>query len=189
MSLGQIQEAIGAALRPLGFIERKGAWNRRSAGFVDVIDLQMSKSGDMVTINVGVLHERVHVNVWGTDVPAFVDEPSSTVRVRLGQLIDGKDTWLALEETPTASQLTDLLVRHGLPFVDSLHSVEAMESYLTLQGVIKQRYPLPKIHLALLMHERGDKAAACLLLAEIRSTTTAAWQGRVDEVRKRIACD
>lgn len=189
MSLDNIREGIDTILRSLGFVRRKTTWNRRSGAFIDVIDLQVSKSGDMVTMNAGVLHGGVHRNTWGTDVPTFVDEPSSTVRARLSQLTDGKQTWWPIESSATKSDLTVLLRTHVVPFLESMHSDIAMEQYLGSEQVGTQSYPLPRIHIALLRYERGDKAGACALLSDMKSNTSGAWQNRVEEVAKRIGCE
>jgi hypothetical protein len=118
MSVSANADDLDAVVKPLGFTRRKMTWNRRSGEFIDVIDLQRGKSGDMVTMNVGVIHIAVHRRVWGKDVPAFA----------------------------------------------------------------------PKIHLAMLRFERGDKSAACALLSEMTLEVGKAWLDKIDEISKRIDC-
>ena len=189
MTPSKLSGDIGAILEPLGFVRRKMAWNRRSHGFIDIIDLQRSKSGDSITMNVGVMHIGVHQKTWGEAPPAFADEASSTVRARLGHLIDGKDLWWSLTNLPTRDHLDDLCAHHVLPFLDRTHSVEGIERHLMSEQVEQRAYPLPRIHLALLRFERGDKEAACALLSEMRSNTAGAWLARIRETAKRISCD
>ncbi len=71
---------------------RKGLlWNRDCADFVDVIDLQISKSKDTFTINAGVADKFVIHACWSTDGSGMVEEASCTVRARLGELLYGRD--------------------------------------------------------------------------------------------------
>lgn len=46
---------LDAILVPWGCRRHKQTWNRRAGGLVDVIDLQVSKAGDTMTANLGVL--------------------------------------------------------------------------------------------------------------------------------------
>ena len=180
---------LDAILRPVGFARHKVTWNRRSGDFVDIVDLQRSKSGDMITMNLGVLHALVYRKAWNQELPEFLDEPSSTVRARIGQLVNGKDLWWADADFPVGENLRDLCKRFVLPFLDGLHSVEAMEEQLVRQGVEARPYPLPKIHLALLRFERGDRAGARNSLLELRSKTTEPWRARIDEVLRQLSRD
>lgn len=79
--------------KPLGFKRQKTVWNRRSGHLVQVVDLQIRKAGDTATLNTGVLDSDVHMKLWEGEPPQFVEQPSSTVGARVGELIDGKDLW------------------------------------------------------------------------------------------------
>jgi len=188
MTRSELGNELDAILRELGFTRRKTTWNRRSGEFIDVIDLQLSKSGDMTTMNVGVTHTGVYQKTWGKAPPTFVDEASSTVRSRIGQLVDGTDLWWPFSNPPAREQLDALCRRFVMPFLERMHSVETMEHQLITEQADRHLYPLPKIHLALLRFERGDGVAACALLSELRSTTSGSWRNRVNEVASRIAC-
>jgi hypothetical protein len=64
MTVTDMKREIDKALSPLGFVRHNATWNRRSAQFVDVIDLQVSKSPDSVTMNAGVLHsDQIHLAI------------------------------------------------------------------------------------------------------------------------------
>ena len=73
---------LDALLIPLGFARQKFTWNRRSASVVDVVDVQLSKAGDAVTVNAGVLDPEVHVALWGSKPPETVEQPTCTVCAR-----------------------------------------------------------------------------------------------------------
>lgn len=188
MSTKPVIASMDELLKPLGFARHKAIWNRQSDCFVDVIDLQTSKAGDTMTINAGVLHPEVHRKCWATEPPAVIEEPSCTVRVRVGQLVEGKDLWWRLNDHGIVNDVAENLTAHVLPFLERMHSVEAMEQFLTTAQVTKQKYPPPVIYLAILKNERGDSESACALLTELGKRTVGAWKTRISEVAERLAC-
>ena len=44
---------------------------------MEVVDLQISKSGDTATLNVGVLYRPIYLRCWGQEAEWFVEEPGS----------------------------------------------------------------------------------------------------------------
>ena len=94
MSTKNIKSRLDERLKPIGFVRHKDVWNRKLGTFIDVIDIQTSKAGDTITINCGVLNSEVSKLFFGAPLASTsVDEPSCTVRARVGQLIDDKDLW------------------------------------------------------------------------------------------------
>lgn len=180
--------AFDALLAPNGFKRRELTWNRRSGRLVDVVDLQISKPGDATTANVGVADPEVYRRCWGEDLEGFVEEPSCTVRARVGELSSGKDLWWPIEQIEGPTKLTGLVENHGLPFIEGMHSRVAMAKYLTNAGVRKRKYPPPIIYLAILNYDLGDKVAACALLDELSKTSIGAWRTRVNQVLLRLEC-
>lgn len=188
MSTKPVVARMESVLKPLGFRRHKATWNRRFDSFVDVIDVQTSKSGDSITVNAGVLHADVHRRCWATDLPAVIEEPSCTVRIRIGQLVEGKDLWWPLSDRGTVSDVVDTVTACVLPFLERLHSLEAMEQFLTTAQVTKSRYPPPIIYLAILKSLQGNGEDACGLLAELARNSVDPWKARIGEVCKRLAC-
>jgi len=189
MSSKPIIQRTDEVLRPLGFFRHKATWNRSSEPFVDVIEIQKSKSGDTVTVNAGVLHPGVHKQCWGTELPAIIQEPECIVRARIGHLVEGKDIWWQLNDPATLNEIPEKLITYVLPFLARMHSLGAMEQFLTAAHVIRQKYPPPIVYLAILKSELDDKPGACALLADLRRQTTAAWLPRVRDVIKRLKCE
>lgn len=188
MSTKPVIIRVDELLKPLGFVRHKATWNRRSDSFVDVIDVQTSKAGDTITINAGVLHPGVHGKCWGTEPPSVIEEPSCTVRIRVGQLLDGKDLWWRLNDAKILDDVAEKLTVYMLPFLERMHSPEAMEHFLTSAQVTKQKYPLPVICLAILKSEQGDRTAACALLTELSEKSVGAWRNRISDVARRLGC-
>jgi hypothetical protein len=155
---------IHALLGPLGFEKSEGIWNRRHGELVDVIRVQVSKAGNRVTIEAGVLHPVAFTNVWEEPVPPFVDTPECTIRARIGDLVDGHDRWWSLEDRDLVGQLTAAIQSHFVPFLERHHTAEAIESWLaTSREVRNLMRPILRIWLHSSMREGITKALAHFL--------------------------
>src|SRR6266568_9007067 len=106
---------------------REAAWNRRAGQLTDVVTLQIDKSRQKATVNVGVLHPVAYTRCWNRRVPDFVEEPSCTVRARLGELVDGRDHWWSLEHSDVIDDIVRQIARYALPFLHRMHSPMAIE--------------------------------------------------------------
>lgn len=144
--------------------------------------------GDAVTIGVGVLHSEVHRTCWGTEPGTVVEEPSCTVRARIGQLIDDKDLWWLLDDRRILDDISEKTTAFALPFLERMHSLEVMKEFLTITQVTKHKYPPPIIYLAILMNLLEDREGGCKLLAELGGNTVGAWKLRIREVAGRLMC-
>jgi hypothetical protein len=182
-------DRVDAVLKPIGFARRKSIWNRRAGPFIDVIELQGSKPGDAITVSAGVVDIDVFRQCWATEPPALVDSASSTINVRVGQLIDGKDLWWMVTQQDVAEDIRTKVTEFILPFLDRMRSPEAMEQFLNHAKVVNQDYPLPVITLALLKHKNGDQKGACEILTNLGKRTVGAWLGRIGEVVARLGCE
>jgi len=187
MMLTAITSHLDHELIPIGFRRKKATWNRESQGIVEVIDIQISKSGDRVTMNAGVLPRPVYAMCWGYKAKPFVLEPECVVRARVGRLIDNMDRWFRVDDPTTADQLAGFLVPHVLPYLVRIRSLEGMRDQLASEGVLQGKYPLPAIYFAVLQYSLGDISGACQVLSGLESTTPS-WNTRVREVAARIGC-
>jgi hypothetical protein len=157
-----------------------------AGSLIDVIDVQVSKAGDRLTVNVGVLDPSIYRQCWASDVPSFAEEPQCTVRARLGQLMQDKGAWWPIER----ADVLDAVAVHASAFWERMHTPGTMEDFLAASSTVKARYPYPPpvIYLALLINKRGDRASACALLEDLRQKTLGAWRTRVREVAERLGC-
>lgn len=188
MSEKSIINKLDDLLKPIGFTRQKAVWNRRSARLVEVIDLQISKTGEIVTINTGVLDSDVHVKLWKSEPPQFVEEPDCTIRARVGELIDGKDLWWPLSDNQVAEKISKEIIDRVLPFVQRMRSRQDMVQWLTDTQVVKKRYPLPIINLAIIQSSLGETREACSLLAEVQNKAVGAWRTTAAKVAERLGC-
>jgi hypothetical protein len=188
MSAASIIARLDCELAPIGFSREKTTWNREQHSLVEVIDIQTSKVGDAVTMNVGVLSRPIYFACWGRDADAFVEEPFCTVRARVGQLLDGKDRWWDVSSTGVADEMADCLGARILPFLEHMRSLEAMRDWLASTGMPSAKNPLSSICFAVLLSQVGDIGAACTALAELERKALGAWKVRAQEVAVRIGC-
>lgn len=188
MSEKETVSKLDDLLRPLGFMRQEAVWNRRSGHFIEVIDLQVSGSGDTATINAGVLDTDAHAKLWGSEPPASVEEAACTVRARVGELVDGKDLWWRLSDDRVGERITGAVADRVLPYLERMRSRQEMVQWLTDTQVVKKRYPPPIINLAILHGFLGASAEACALLAEVERKAIGAWRTRAAEVAERLGC-
>lgn len=173
-------------LNPLGFTRQKSAWNRKGGHFVEAIDFQVSKEGDTLTLNAGVLDIEVHAKLWGSEPPSFIEAPDCTVSARIGELIDGKDLWWQFSDNQVGDKVATAVVNHVLPFLKRIHSRQGMVQRLTDTGVAKKRYPPPIINLAILFEFLGETVKTRALLTDLQSKEIGAWRARVLDVSERL---
>lgn len=189
MSTSSIIARLDSELAPMGFNRKKVTWNREHDSLVDVIDIQVSKSGDTVTMNAGVLSRPVYFACWGRESKPFVEEPSCTVRARVGQLLDNKDRWWDVGRESTADELVTCLGACILPFLDRMQSLKEMRDWLASTGLPSPKWFLPSICFAVLQSQLGDIDGACTTLTELEDKSKGAWKADVQEVAARIGCD
>lgn len=188
MSTASIIARLDRELAPRGFSRKKFTWNREHDLLVDVIDIQVSKSGETVTLNAGVLSRPSYFACWGRESKAFVEEPSCTVRARVGQLLDNKDRWWDVGSESAPDEMVECLVARLLPFLDQMQSPNAMRDWLASAGLPSPKWPVPSIYFAVLQAQLGDIQGACITLTELENKALGAWKAGAKEVAVRIGC-
>lgn len=189
MSKVAVIRQLDERLQTAGFHRSKQTWNRKSASFVDVIELQVSKDGDDLTVNVGVLDPEVHQLCWGAPPASTVYAPGCTAEERAGRLLpEGRDLWLPIDDAQTPDRIVAVVTDTAIPFIEGMHSRAAIAQWLIDQDVLRRKYPPPIIYLAILLHLSGDEAQSCAILDRLRATTVDAWANRVRDVSIRLGC-
>jgi len=188
MSKKEIIARMDCELVPVGFTRQKDTWNRGYGQLVEVIDIQGSKAGGMVTLNVGILDRDVYAICWDRDPEPFVEETVCTVRSRIGQMFDNKDLWWCVEDMNAADEIIVCLRERALPFLARMHSLEEMCSWLVSSGAISKTYPPPLIYFAVLQHRLGNGGKACSTLVDLQSKALGAWRKRAKEVSSLLGC-
>jgi hypothetical protein len=178
-------ETIDAVLEPCGFERKKMTWSRRGGSTIDVVELQVNKTLDAMTINAGVLDPEVYALVWNKPVQPPFEQPACTVAVRIGALLDGLDTWWPSNGAAAAAEVAEATRAVVVPFLERMRSREAMEQWLIDTRVLKKHYPLPIMHLALLKHLTGRTQEACEILDAL---IAGAWGEKATALKAQIGC-
>ena len=161
------------------FYQSGTVWNRNYPDFVDVIDLQISKSKDTFTINAGIADKFVIHACWGMDGSTVVEEPSCTVRTRLGELLYGRDVWWGLSDENGIEEVLNGIQDAVIPFLQFNHSIDHMIEALE-NDPASRRYPPGVIYLALLHHRKGEGDRCREILKSMK--LTGAWSQKASEI-------
>lgn len=179
MTKKQLITKIEEVLEKYQFYRKGALWNRGYADFVDAIDLQISKSKDMFTINAGVASNFVIRACWDLDGSSMIEEPSCTVRARLGELLHGRDVWWSLSDDDGIEEVLSGIQDAAIPFLQLNHSIDHMISTLE-NDPASRRYPPGVIYLALLHHQRGE-SDRCKEMFETMKLT-GAWNQKASDI-------
>jgi hypothetical protein len=178
--------AIHQRLKPRGFAKRGLAWSRTTPDWIDVIDLEVGKSRDIFTVNLGVVDPTVFERCWNQPVPRFARVEDCTVYTRLSELITGRHRWLDVADLDSARDIPQLLETHGVPFLERLHSHEAMADELSkgLSGLL----PAEAFSLALIRARLGQIDTACAVLQDRRPRIPGIWADRFQLLHDELHC-
>jgi hypothetical protein len=177
-------------LKPAGFKRRRNAWRRDADGWVDIVNLQLSKSLDSLWVNLGVIEPDAYRYSWGKPLGSTFDEASCTVRIRLGELIDGLDHSWPAGDSDSAETIATLLRSLGLAWLERMHSLAAIERELQREfAAQKERgYPPVAIALAAVQSKNGQVGAACATLSARLRFPLGLWRDRIDAMAHDLRC-
>ncbi len=188
MTAALIISSFDQVLAPMGFNRKKTTWNRETGSLVEVIDIQISKGGELATMNAGVLSRSIYFVCWGRDAEPFIEEPFCTVRARIGQLINNLDIWWNVGGKSAPEEMIECLIAQILPFLERMQSLKGMRDWLASTGMPSPKNPLPSICFAVLQSQLGEVVSACEALAELERKALGAWKARAQEVAVRVGC-
>ena len=185
-------KVIDAALRPYGFHRKSKTWTRRVNDVHHVIDIQVSKSADTATINIGVFDSGVHEVCWG-EAAKSITEPYAVWRSRIGHLIGDRDIWWPLGSAEDAALMANTSLEAALPVLDRISDRKALLVEMTaVQSTPPQKFAqdrpsqkLRSIQIAVLMAFDGKLSEAKNRLEDVESDG-GPWALRATEVRTRL---
>ena len=109
----------------------------------------------------------------------MVEEPSCTVRARLGELLHGRDVWWNLSGDDDIEEVLSGIEDVAIPFLQLNHSIDHMIETLESDPA-SRRYPPGVIYLALL-HQRKGESDLCREM--FKSTKlTGAWSQKAADI-------
>jgi len=180
MKVKQLIANINNILVSRGFYRKNKIWNRQSDEYVDVIDIQTSKYRDAFCVNLGISEKFVTKMCWNIDGQSFLDEPSCTVRARLGILSYGKDKWWSLDDDLEYQEISSKICDVAIPFFDINHSVNKMIEYL--ESLPGNKYPPESVYLPLLYYRKGERQRCMDMLRDIEEKFSGGWRQKVSDI-------
>ena len=167
-----------------GFHPEGKLWARSRDGLVDVIEPQLSRDKQTLTVNLGVAHRSVYWLCWGKEYEPSVGEPFCVARRRLGVLVHGVDNWWPNSDSGKLDAV-HAIGNEGLKFLNSVEDENDLLCAL-LGNAGAKGDPLTPIHSALLRHAMGDDVKAKAELLAISARLTGPWKNRVQEILERM---
>lgn len=155
-------------------------WTRHFPEFIDVIDLQVSKSFSKFSINVGIIDKFVFEAVWGTIINQKISDESCTVRRRLSYLTSGVDLWLDLDEKLDVTKLLSDIENFALEFLTRNRSIDRLMDLL--QEISPPKYPPESIYLAILNLEKKNFSIYKNQIQFIKKSTFGSWNLKVNDI-------
>ena len=188
MTHASINTVVGGVLELDGFVAHKGrrVWRRERDGFLEEVSLQLSPKLDEATINFDIRHEvsrsRIHAVAGIGQSGGYF-----SLNHRIGELTDGQGRWWARSDLNAAKQAADLICSEILPFFSHMRQVEPYIAELSkVYGRERWTLVTPRLELAVLLHDRGDRERALALLEHPHPRVGAPELERVASVRRLL---
>ena len=99
--------------------------------------------------------------------------------------MDGFDHSWSTADPSIVAEISNALLSVGLPWLQDLHSYEALEAALAAK---RGSYPPDVISLAVIRNELGDTSTACHELEVLMAGDPGGWRTRLEEVRNQLGC-
>lgn len=195
-----IKPAIQLYLKSVGFKKKGLQWSRDRGDFVDVVTIQLAKYNTIekqtFTVNLGVFLKSFSEAVWQNPRCVFATEADCVVRVRLGDLMQGKlygdslDQWWDIEPSSldglVGTEIENALRELGIPFLGQFENYKEIADHLRKVKGWQTKNPLVTLYSALAEWKAGAPKAALVSLETIKGEV---WQAKADVIRKLIESD
>jgi hypothetical protein len=189
MTTTGLAQRIDHVLRPLGFKRREATWNRSRDRFIDVVELLISRTGERVTVDLGIFDAAAFTKTFGEAPPDFPEAPDCAARARLGALVSGgRDKWWQLNEPGPAKEIADSIAATALPWFAAIDSTDALIRALSESREVRNLSAPETIYLANLLIERQATNRACELLRAFSARSRGAWVGKAAALIRDIGC-
>ena len=130
----RLQQSLAPALKQRGFKKSGATWRKESSEAIGVLNLQGSQWGPSFYINLGVYFHAL----GDRDQPT---EYHCHVRTRLCELVPDRERLNALldfekpvQENVRVQELETLVVDHGLPWLDTVSTIDGAREYSSSQA-------------------------------------------------------
>lgn len=182
VSRSDVSKAITAVLAPAGFRRRGTRWYHDVDDVRDVVSLITGKSGDHLSVEVGIFDPRPYRHIW--PIPKTITEADCLVRADLAMLAKVPELWY-LDDPDVASTIPNLVRDVGMPWLASMHSSRGRIEWLESRNLVPSETAL----LAMAELEAGDAPRARWRLTQLRTRVDGPWRSKVDELLDAIDGD
>ena len=134
MNFKQLKSVFANVLLPLGYTNVKNMFFRRIGDVFTIVDLQKSDFGGKYYINIGLF---VDDGVNAAQPPPFykthlIQRLESIVPQAVRDtLVPALDLELPMSDSERSAVISNALKQYGLPYVDSLSTIEGIADYLS----------------------------------------------------------
>jgi hypothetical protein len=199
-AVDEIQRRLRALLKAHGFKVRGRAFNRLTAdGLTQVVNIQMGASNPpgttyvpglrenlhgFFTVNLGIYVPEVARHHGGGEARSWVQDYHCCVRARLGEASGAQQDiwWRALPDDAVLEDVRRRLEVGGFPFLDRFSTRDKILAEWRNRSENLGAGSPPRIVMAIILSERGEKEQARALLAlQVRETRN---PGHPDYVRR-----
>ena len=187
MSKKLLIQGIDQILQPLGFKRKNLIWYRTTGSFDEVVDLQLSSGRDRFTLNVGIIDRTAYEMYFGRKLQSPALDHTWTLKIRAGDLLNGKDVWWGMRTEHFPGEFIGLLVNVAIPLLGSLQNHATLVERLENEAVRMRGYPFPLINIAIQRWRMGMHAEARQMLVSLREKVSGAWCVKIDEILGRLA--
>ena len=192
-----VKDSIQPLLKSHQFKKKGLQWNRDRGCFVDVITVQEAKhsteDAEVFTLNLGVFVPSFFEAVWSRALSGFATEADCAVRLRLGDLMQGKlygdavDQWWTLSDSGSSESSSDEIRRaieeKVIPFFARFDTFEAIAGHLRQMRGWQANNPLMTIYRALAEWKSGSTSLALQVLDGVKGK---AWESKASAVVEMI---
>lgn len=179
-------KSVGDVLVAAGFHKSgRNRWLREVGEYLDAVDIQMGRDLKDLTVNLH-LRNRVAKDLINASAPAGAPGLSYTLSKRLGLLEGRFDKWWNRSDPEGPAQVADAIKTHALPFLDGLHSLEALMTYLEPERETKWRDTTRRMELAITLARLGRNQDAIDLLSDPPKRIDGPWLATVENLRRRL---
>ena len=179
-------KAMAAVLEGIGFERNKDQWFRRSGMFEDNIDFQVGKDLKDITANARLRNFAVEIEISRASPPGEHIGILYPVYRRVPMLIDRHDRWWSRSDPDGPAQMAAAVRDYALPFLERLHSLEALKAYLEETGSIKWRDATSRMYVAIILGLTGRTEEAVEALSDPPRWTSDPWLRTIETLRQRI---
>lgn len=189
---------LAPVLKSQGFKKRGNQWNRVRGDFVDVVTLQeasfSSENETVFTLNIGVSIPEFVEAVWPNSITGFLTEAECAVRVRLGDLLQGKiygdsiDQWWSINSKDSVESVGNdvaaALDEYAIPFLEVFNDYDSIADHLRKSSGWTANSPFHLICGALAEAKCNRRAEALARLEQIKGK---AWKDKIPVLQQLIS--